>query len=152
MREGSTNQEAVQKTIRILGICLLVGILIYLLIAKKTEGISIAVKDDHLSLSFSSGDSFNIIYKGILSVTENQALDPGQYVSGTQEKNYRFGVWKNDEFGEYNLCIHANVIRYIVVKTSTATFVFNLESVDATDSFYKAFLELLQSKQGQATP
>jgi hypothetical protein len=152
MRAESSNQAALQKTIRVLGICLLVGILIYLLLAKKTQGISVAVKDDHLSLSYYSGDSFDIVFKDILSVTENQALDPGQYVSGTQAKDFRFGVWKNDEFGEYNLCIYANVMRYIVVKTTTTTSVFNLESIDATDSFYKAFLDLLHSRQAQASP
>jgi hypothetical protein len=152
MREESSNQATIQKTIRILGICLLVGILIYLLLTNNNKGISVAVKDDHLSLSYSSSDSFDIIYKDILSVTETQALDLGQYVSGTQAKYARFGVWKNGEFGEYKLCIHVDVERYLVVKTSSEVFVFNLESVDATDSFYKAFLELLQSKQAQATP
>jgi hypothetical protein len=151
MNAESSHQDVTRKTIRILGLCLLAGVLIYLL-TKNTESISVAVKDDHLSLSSSSGDSFDISYKDILAVTETPALDPGRYVSGSQTKNYRFGVWKNDEFGEYNLCIYADVGRYIVVKTTAATFVFSLESVDATDSFYTAFLELLQSGQAQATP
>jgi hypothetical protein len=151
MRAETSHQDVTQKTIRILGLCLLAGILIYLL-TKNTEGISVAVKDDHLALSHSLGASFDIIFKDILSVTETQALELGQNVSGTQAQDYRFGVWKNDEFGEYNLCIYANVERYIVVKTTTATFVFNLDSADATDSFYKAFLELLQTRPAQATP
>jgi hypothetical protein len=151
MRAESSNQGAIQKTIRILGICLLVGILIYLL-TRNAAGISLSVKDDHLSLSYSSGVSFNISFKDILSVMEGRTLDLGQYVSGAQTKYARFGVWKNGEFGEYKLCIYAGVERYLVVITSSEVFVFNLESADATDSFYKAFLDLLQSKQAQSTP
>jgi hypothetical protein len=152
MREEPSNQGVTQKAVRILGICFLVGIVIYLLVTKNNEGISFAVKDDHLSLLYSSGDSFDIGYKDILSVTETQDLVLGQYVSGTQTKTYKFGVWENSEFGEYNLCIYASVESYIVVKTSNDIFVFNFESADATDSFYKAFLELLQTKQMQTTP
>jgi hypothetical protein len=119
---------------------------------KKPEGISVAVKDDHLSLVYSTGDSFDIRYKDILSVVETQDLDPGIYISGIETKKYKFGVWDNNEFRKYNLCIYANVERYIVVKTSTDIFVFNFESADATDSFYKTFLELLQTRQAQVTP
>jgi len=79
MKEGSSNPQGFQKTIRILGICLLVGILIYLP-TKNTEGISVAVKDDRILLSYSSGDSFNINLKDILSVTETQVLDLGNHV------------------------------------------------------------------------
>jgi hypothetical protein len=152
MKEVSSDQTVTQKAVRILGICLLVGILIYLLLMKNNEGISVAVKDDHLSLSYSSGDSFNINYQDVLSATETRDLDLGLYVSGTDTKKYKFGVWENSEFGEYNLCMYANVDSYIVMKTSNDIFVFNIESVDATDNFYKAFLVLLQTKQLQVTP
>jgi hypothetical protein len=79
-------------------------------------------------------------------------LDLGKYISGKETNNYMFGVWDNGEFGEYHLCVYTNVARYIVVKTSNDIFVLNYESVDATDSFYKAFTELLQTKQTQAAP
>lgn len=152
MRTGLLGQDTKHKAVRILWIGLLVGVVIYFLLTRSNDGISIAVKDDHLSLSYSSGEPFDIHYRDILSVTEAQALDPGQYISGTRTKNYRCGVWKNDGFGEYRLCGYADVKRHIVVKTASATFVFNLESEDATDSFYTAFLDLLRARQGQAEP
>jgi hypothetical protein len=151
MREGSSNPTTLQKAIRLLGICVLVGILIYFL-TKNNEGISIAVKDDHLSLSYPSVASVTINFKDILSVNERGDLDPGKYVSGIDTKKFKFGVWDNGEFGEYHLCIYANVARYIVLKTSTDIYVFNFENLDTTDSFTKAFTELLQTKQTQAAP
>jgi hypothetical protein len=152
MKAGLLGQDTKQKAVRLLWIGLLVGVVIYFLLTRSNDGISVAVKDDHLSLSFSSGAPFDIPYRDILSVTEAQTLDPGQYISGARTKDYRCGVWKNDEFGEYRLCSYADVKRHIVVKTTAGTYVFNLESVDATDSFYNAFLDLLQTRQGQAEP
>ncbi len=134
MTAGSSNPKVNLKTIRILGICVLIGILIYLL-TKNTQGSSVAVKDDHLALSYSSGPSVIINYKDVLSVAETGALDTGKYVSGIETKSYKFGIWDNGEFGKYHLCIYTNVTRYIVVKASTGTFVLNFDSVGATDSF-----------------
>jgi hypothetical protein len=149
MIEGSKNPYQILKITRIFGVCLLIGVIVYFL-TKDVEGISIDVKDDMLSLSYSSGDSFEFRYADILSVTETQHLDLGKYISGTDTKRYQFGVWENEEFGKYNLCIYANVARYIVVETSSGIFVFNTDSEDATESFYKAFLELLQTNQAEA--
>jgi len=80
-----------------------------------------------------------------------QTLDLGDYVSGVQAKGYKYGVWHNDELGEYKLCIYTNVDRYIVVRTTSSVYLFNLERVDDTDNFFKAFTDLLYTTQPQAT-
>ena len=151
MVEGSRNPHQNQKTMRLLGVVLLVGVLFYLL-STNNEGISVAVKDDHISLAYSSGESFDIRFKDILSVTEIQDLDTGNYISGTETKRCKFGGWSNGQFGEYNLGIYAGVMRYIVVETSNGILVFNFASEDETESFYKAFLKLLQANQAKAAP
>jgi hypothetical protein len=137
--------QKIRKIKIILGICLLAAIIIYM-VSTDTESISVAVNDDYLILSYSSGDSFEIKLIDITSVKEKRNLDLGKFVSGIETKKYNFGVWKNDEFGEYNLCIYSNVEKYIVVETTTNIFVFNIESDDATDSFYQAFTDLLKTK------
>jgi hypothetical protein len=137
--------QRIRKVKIILGICLLAAIMIYL-VSTDVESISVAVKNDYLTLSYSSGDSFEIKLKDITSVSEKEDLDLGKYVSGIETKKYKFGVWENDEFGEYSLCIYSNVEKYIVVETSTNIFVFNIESDDSTDSFYQAFMDLLKTK------
>jgi len=151
MTEDSGKFKQIQKTMRVLGIILLIAVLIYSL-TMKTEGISVAVKDTCLSCSHSSGDAFNIEYQDILRVTEIKNLDPGQFISGTETKRYRFGIWNNSEFGEYNLCTYADVMRFIVLETSNRTYVINLESEDATDNFYNAFREYLQNKMMKEIP
>jgi hypothetical protein len=137
--------QRIRKVKIILGICLLAAIMIYL-VSTDVESISVAVKNEYLTLSYSSGDSFEIKLKDITSVSEKEDLDLGKYVSGIETKKYKFGVWENDEFGEYSLCIYSNVEKYIVVETSTNIFVFNIDSDDSTDSFYQAFMDLLKTK------
>ncbi len=146
------NLEVLRNTRRILRVAafLLIVVLIYFA-STCTEEISVAVKDDHISLSYSAGGSFEIKYADIISVTEMQDLDLGEFVSGVETKHFKFGVWTNTKFGEYNLCSYANVTRYIIVQTSKGIYVMNFESEDATSSFYQAFMELLQNKQVQAT-
>ena len=124
---------------------LLIGVIVYFL-TKDVERISVRVQDDYLSMSYSAGDTMTIRYEDILSINETQDLGLGTYISGTQTKSYRVGVWENDEFGKYSLWVYANVPHYIVVETSDGIFVFNLESEDATSSFYKAFQEMIESK------
>jgi hypothetical protein len=145
MKEGSSNPRINQKTIRILGLCVLVGIVVYLL-TRNVQGISVTVNDDYTSLLYSSEASFTINHKDILSVTERADLGLGKYISGIETEDIRFGVWENSEFGKYQLCINNNVERFIVIKTSSNISVFNFESIDATDSFYKALFELLKTK------
>jgi hypothetical protein len=151
MKEESFNSDQKKRITRILGICVLVGIIVYLLLARR-DSISVAVQGDYLSLSYSAGGTFEIKYKDIHSVTEIQDLELGNYVSGSQTNQFKFGVWKNSRFGEYDLCIYTNVTRYIVIETKDRTYVLNFESADATESLYKAFQELLQTKKSAATP
>jgi hypothetical protein len=143
--EESKNPYPIQKITRLFGVCLLIGVIAYFL-TKDVERISVSVQDDHLSMSHTAGDSITIRYEDILSITKAQALDLGKYISGTNTERYRFGVWENDEFGKYHLCVYASVSRTIVIETSDGFFVFNLESNDATDSFFKAFQEMLESE------
>jgi hypothetical protein len=144
MRAGFSPPAATQKALRILGLCLLAGLLIYVL-TRKTNSLSVTVHADHLSLAYSSEDALDINFKDIRSATETQSLDLGTYVSGIETTDYKYGVWGNTGFGKYHLCIYAGVARYIVLRTAPGVVVLNLESVDATDSFYEAFMELLQT-------
>ena len=81
------NPDLLQKTKRVLGVVvvLLIVVLAYLA-STRTEEISVAIKDDYMSLSYSSGASFEIGFKDILSVTEAQDLDLGKFVSGSETK------------------------------------------------------------------
>jgi hypothetical protein len=142
------NPELLKNTRRILtvAVVLLIAVLVYLGSTRNGE-ISIVLNDENMTLSYSSEDPVSIRYKDIISVTDTKMLEPGHYVSGAETKRFKFGVWENTSFGQYHLSIYANVDRYIVVKTANDIYVFNLESVDATDSFYTAFLDYIKTKQ-----
>ncbi len=137
--------------IRVCGLCLFVGLLIYLL-ARKPEGISVAVNGDHLSLSYASGEAVTIQYSDILSVEEIVNLEPGQIISGAETKAFKYGIWQNEEFGKYHVCIYTKVPRAVLVTATTGRYVFNFDSEDATNRFYAAFVQMLQEQQAVAAP
>lgn len=124
---------------------LLAGVVMYLFLTSP-KTISIAVKEDYLSLSYPSEPSFNIYYKDIHSMSEVKAFDIGTYNSGMSSGDYEFGVWKNAQYGQYHLAVCNGVQNYIVLKTTKGVYAMNIESEDATDSFYKAFGEVLKQK------
>lgn len=131
------------QKIRLIGwLVLLVFVILYVIMTDR-ERISVAIKDEILTCSFSSGETFDIKFEDVLSVAEIQNFEPGRFVSGSETTHFRVGVWENDQFGIYRLCSYRDVTRYVIVETQDDYFVINFESENATASFYEAFTTLL---------
>jgi len=135
----------IKKIRLILGICLIIVLVVYGL-TSKVETMIVTVDDAYMTCSYSSEESHKIQFQEINSIYEISELDFGRFVSGIETERYKFGVWENERFGEYNLCGFTNVPEFIVVETGDRVFVLNFESTEATQSFYRAFMELLESK------
>jgi hypothetical protein len=74
------------------------------------------LNDEDMNLASSSGEPVDIRYKDILSVTLIEDLDPGQFVSGIETNRFVFGVWKNNGYGEFNLCIYPVLKEILLLK------------------------------------
>ena len=142
-RESDLRIEKRNKRIKIAGWLLVLVIVTLYWLINDNEKISVTIADDALICSFTSGGIFEIRLDDIVSLTEVQEYDVGQFVSGSETKRFRFGVWENDLLGAYRLCSYRNVDQFIIFDTKEGHFVINFESNDATSSFYKAFNELL---------
>jgi hypothetical protein len=130
---------------RFLPALLILGLMIYGFFP-KSRTININVEDDFMIINAAdSSVVYRVEYADILSITLTDVFEKGTCVSGTSNKTYSFGTWKNYEFGDYSLCIKNKIRHYIIAKTSYGVIVFNFESDNATDSFYTAIMELLQS-------
>lgn len=136
--------ERVQKSLRFTGIAIIIGIFLFFSF-RKTENMTVIVKDESIFLSHSSGETVEIQLTDIQSVNESSSLNIGQYVSGIDSRRFKFGVWSNSEWGEYHLCVYSEVMRTIIIETRNGFCVMNFESEETTDSFYNAFTELLRS-------
>ena len=100
------------------------------------------------SLSFSGPGEFavSVEFKDLASITFRENLELGDCVTGGNEKGYTYGIWKNEEFGEYTLHILSKVQAYIILtETDGSTVVVNIENARTTKDFSKNLIEYLQS-------
>ena len=142
----TNNTQNTKKTRLLFWFVLLAAIILFSLIYKPKK-ITLAVEENFLSCSYTSSEPLKIHFSDILSINLQKDLEIGEYISGIQTKDHHFGVWKNDQFGEYKLCIEMDVHLFLVIFTPEDKYVINFESEDSTESFYKAFMELLEKKQ-----
>jgi hypothetical protein len=134
-----------QKFNRFLPALLILGLIIFG-VFPKSRRINVDVEDTFMIINApDSSVGYRVEYADILSITRADVFEKGSCASGTSNKTYSFGSWRNYEFGDYSLYIKNNIQRYIIVKTTYGVVVFNFESSDATDSFYTAIMELIQS-------
>ena len=76
--------------------------------------------------------------------------DKGETVEAEETKRVCSGVYRNAEFGEYQLHVQTRLDMYILVRNADGVLIFNLESNDTTRELYDYFLEL-RNKQLNGT-
>lgn len=108
-----------------------------------TSSATLTLEDDALSLAASDDLSVEIAYTDIQSITLEALPDSfGTCVDGKEGRNYSYGVWQSDDWGEYILAAKTNLTQVIVIQTEDQTVVFNYESDDVTSQLYEHFLEV----------
>lgn len=104
--------------------------------------------DDSLTLSSASGYEVTIRYDRVESVELRDSFDFGMLIDGIDAKKEKSGAWRNDEFGDYRLCVDARISSVIVLTGDDSVMVVNYGSEKSTESLYDALLRRL----GQAYP
>jgi hypothetical protein len=102
----------------------------------STEGF-----DGRVEIQSRSGYTLDIVYDQVEKIELRENLDYGRIVDGTDEKKEKSGLWENEEFGEYHLCVNEKVDSCIVLWTSSDVLVVNYESDKSTESLYEAILK-----------
>lgn len=120
-------------------------------IFNHVEPVTLQFEDDYMTLTGPEGAPFvvTVQYQEIHSISEITELDLGTYLTGLNTEKCWFGTWHNDAYGDYTLCASPAFSDYIVLETANGVIVFNYESADATQHFYPAMQELLDSYQAQ---
>lgn len=118
---------------------------------KQTKGITVTVAEDSLRIAYPSQETILIEDSDIKAMDITDDLDLGRFIEGVNTKKYQYGIWENDQYGQYNLAVQSGTGRYIIVGTDSAVYIFNFESKDATANLFTAYLEHLQ-ENGIALP
>ncbi|MCC8100159.1 MAG: hypothetical protein LIO78_08895 [Clostridiales bacterium] len=107
-----------------------------------TSSATLNLQDDGISISASDDLTVEVAYADIQSITLEELPDSfGTCVDGSEGRNYSYGVWQSDTWGDYILAAKTSLTQVIVIETEEQTVVFNYESDDVTAQLYEHFLE-----------
>ena len=127
-------------------ICLVVVAVLVVLMGPQSS-VSMEALDQELVMKGTSGYTLRTTYAEIRQAELRESLEYGAVVNGESGKREKSGTWKNEEFGEYRLCVDAKVNSCIVLYMESEIHVINIESNESTASLYEAILKLVDNTE-----
>lgn len=89
-----------------------------------------------LTLNGPEGFTVEIDLNDVKSIESRSEYIPGTCVTGNTSDGYSYGIWENEEFGEYQLCVLDKVPACVVIIEDNGTVtVFNFENTRTTIDF-----------------
>ena len=122
----------------LLGVAVIVAVFL-IVFGKLSAKTGVSSIDGGIALVDPSGSALEIIYA---DVTELALISlPETYgfcIEGASEKGYRYGLWENEEWGKYRLCVKEDMKKAIKVRQKDQILIFNYEGNKTTESFFEA--------------
>ena len=73
-----------------------------------------------------------------------ESFDPGTALDGGVKNRICYGLWHNEEFGDYHLFVSEKIDMVIVLQTARGeVLVFNYESEETTRRYFDSFTVFL---------
>ena len=146
------------KSKRILGILIVIGIFAYGFFAAGAPGITIGF-DQGLPVSYVymeySGRNvetqrFTVYLEDVISVAYLEDFSFGEMVDGVEDNTLRFGIWHNEELGDYKLSVINRVGTYVLMETKSGYVVMNYEGDQTTEQLSIAIRDLAEEYRAAA--
>lgn len=118
----------------------LVIIIGYIVISGRS-GVSgdLSFLNERISVNGDSSVAFSVAMQDVKSCTLRDDWDMGAPVSGDKKGRTCYGIWKNDEVGEYHIWGDSKISWWIAVQTKDGgCYVFNTESNDTTQKLHES--------------
>ena len=104
----------------------------------------LSLGDETVTLSGPENSSFSVPFSSIASLELRESFSPGVAVDGGVKNHIRYGLWHNDEWGDYQLFTSEKIEPVIVLYTEEGdVLVYNYESDKTTRSHYETFTDYL---------
>jgi len=121
------------------------------LFGRMSASINISSIENGISLIDPDGGVYEVIYVDIeLIQLIELPEDYGACVDGETSKGFSYGLWQNDEWGTYSLCVKNSVEKAVFISQSGKALVFNYEGIASTESFYNAMLQAMSGEKEQS--
>ena len=104
----------------------------------------LSLGDETVTLSGPENSSSSVPFSSIASMELRESFFPGAAVDGGVKNHIRYGLWHNDEWGDYQLFTSEKIEPVIVLYTEEGdVLVYNYESDKTTRSHYETFTDYL---------
>ncbi len=90
---------------------------------------------------------YQLPYENIADVELIEEFESGTMVDGNANRQYFWGTWENEAWGQYTLCAAKKIDCAILIReTNGNILVINYESEKTTASLAEMLLQLIESK------
>jgi len=132
------------RTRRILLTLLILALAIFFYGVFGRNTLLLSLGDETVTLSGPENSSFSVPFSSIASMELRESFSPGAAVDGGVKNHIRYGLWHNDEWGDYQLFTSEKIEPVIVLYTEEGdVLVYNYESDKTTRSHYETFTDYL---------
>ena len=132
------------RTRRILLTLLILALTIFFYGVFGRNTLLLSLGDETVTLSGPENSSFSVPFSSIASMELRESFSPGAAVDGGVKNHIRYGLWHNDEWGDYQLFTWEKIEPVIVLYTEEGdVLVYNYESDKTTRSHYETFTDYL---------
>ena len=142
--EEKAEKGIVRMLLQLLGVVVIVAVFLAVF-GRMSVKTGISVADGGIVLTDPEGRAAEIIYADItelelITLPENY----GECIEGGSKGGFSYGVWENDAWGSYRLCVKDKVKEAIRIRQQDETIVFNYEGEQSTESFFAALQKQLR--------
>ena len=125
--------------------CTILIILAALLLFWRFTPPSAKLSLDGEAFSVADGDTVDVSipFAKIRTISLIGTLERGEMVRGTSTRHVARGIWENDAYGEYTLCINERINCCLVIQADSQTLVYNYESSETTQGIYDMLVQAL---------
>ena len=92
---------------------------------------------------YPEGEQVVIRYEDVTDIRFEEAVDFGECLSGGEKNGYSYGQWKNNRWGEYELCAEIKLECAVVLETEACIYALNAESYGTTKELARSLYDLL---------
>ncbi len=132
------------RTRRILLTLLILALAIFFYGVFGRNTLLLSLGDETVTLSGPENSSFSVPFSSIASMELRESFSPGAAVDGGVKNHIRYGLWHNDEWGDYQLFSSEKIEPVIVLYTEEGdVLVYNYESDKTTRSHFETFTDYL---------
>ena len=139
------DQKKWEKRARYLNLLIFVGIMIAVsaLSSIFLKDFAFQFQDDSMTITGPDKSICTVSYSGIQSIEVVESPDWGTCVDGNSSGSYRWGIWKNDVWGQYTMYTSTTADICILIRTDTQIIALSYESDEVTTGLMESLSEAI---------